>query len=182
MPPGAPLVVLLNGPLGAGKSTLGELLGESIDGCVTLDGDSLCALNPPPEDEVAALHETLAMLVRHHLARGYRRFIVNHLWRSAGEIADLAERLRAVAPAMQMRCFRLTLDEAENRRRILLRRSARAIDETEFEDRQFAEEFALFSAAEGDELGMRFDATDPPERLVARMLELLGLTSAPAQS
>jgi cytidylate kinase len=31
------MVILLNGPLGIGKSTLGEALGEAIDASVTLD-------------------------------------------------------------------------------------------------------------------------------------------------
>ena len=65
-----PLVVLLNGPLGIGKSTLGEVLGEALDRSVTLDGDALAALNPPPADEAASLHSTIVLLVGHHLASG----------------------------------------------------------------------------------------------------------------
>lgn len=179
--PNETLIVLLNGPLGVGKSTLGELLGETMDRSVTLDGDRLSALNPPPADELASLHATLALLVAHHLSQGYSRFIVNHFWQTAEEIGDLFDRIRAVAPNVRMECFRLTLDEAENRRRILSRRHARAIDEAEFEDRQFAQEFALFSRAEGNELGIPFDASDPPGILVERMLGLLGLPEASAQ-
>lgn len=168
------LVILLNGPLGVGKSTLGEVLGDSIDGSVTLDGDGLLALNPPPADEVASLHETVALLVGHHLAQGYRRFILNHYWSSPGKIAALKARLDRVAPKVELHCFRLTLEKQENVRRIMLRRGATAIDEAEFEDRHFAREYDHLTHA-GDALGIPFDASDPPDILAARLREMIGL-------
>ena len=169
-----PLVILLNGPLGIGKSTLGEVLGEALDRSVTLDGDQLVALNPPPQDEQDAMHETVALLVRLHLSRGYDRFIINHYWPSAGQIADLGARLQAIDPKFEVHCFRLTLPEEENLRRIALRQKVRAIDETEFEAETFAEEHALLSAA-GDELGIPFDVADPPDALAARLIEMIGI-------
>ena len=53
------MIILLNGPLGIGKSTLAEALAESIDLCVMLDGDHLVAANPPPADEQEHLHATI---------------------------------------------------------------------------------------------------------------------------
>ena len=173
-----PLVVLLNGPLGIGKSTLGEVLGEALDRSVTLDGDALAALNPPPADEAASLHATLALIVGHHLASGYDRFVINHYWSSAGEITDLEARLRSVAPAVRVRCFRLTLPWEENLQRIARRQGARAIDEADFEAKHFAEEYAILSAAEGDALGIPFDTSDPPDMLAERLLALLGIAPA----
>ncbi|QIK95159.1 ATP-binding protein [Sphingomonas sp. HDW15A] len=167
-----PLVILLNGPLGIGKSTLGEALGEAIERSVTLDGDSLAALNPPPADEITELHETLALLVAYHLRSGYDRFIINHYWRSAGELEDLSLRIRAIAPGASVRAFRLTLPHEANLRRIAQRQAARAIDESEFEATTFGEEFALLFGA-GSDLGEPFDVSDPPERLVGRLLRLL---------
>lgn len=171
---GGPLIIVLNGPLGIGKSTLGEMLGEAIERSVTLDGDSLAALNPPPADEIASLHATIALLIGHHLGNGFERFIVNHYWSSPRQIGDLEERLRRVAPGAEFRWFRLTLSKQENLRRIELRQSARAIDETDFEAQHFAEEHALLSAA-GTELGEPFDVNGPPDELAARMLSLLQL-------
>ena len=37
------MIIVLNGPLGIGKSTLAEALAESIDQSVMLDGDHLVA-------------------------------------------------------------------------------------------------------------------------------------------
>ena len=172
--PDRPLAILLNGPLGIGKSTLGEVLGEAVERSVTLDGDQLVALNPPPGDENGALHETVALLVRHHLSRGYDRFILNHYWPSAERIADLRTRLQAIDPRFEVHCFRLTLPEEENLRRIALRQKVRAINETEFEAETFAEEHALLSEA-GVALGTPFDMADPPDVLAARLIETIGI-------
>ena len=117
----APLIVLLNGPLGIGKSTLGEALGEAIDRSVTLDGDSLVALNPAPADEPNLLHRTIVMLLGHYLAAGYDRFVINHYWSSAERLADLESLLRSVMPDASVHCFRLILPIDENLRRIARR-------------------------------------------------------------
>ena len=167
-------MILLNGPLGIGKSTLGEVLGEAIGRSVTLDGDALSALNPPPGDEWAALHEVISVLVRHHLSQGYDCFVVNHYWSSAEQIADLMSQLQSIDARFRMHCFRLTLSKEENLRRIASRQKVRAIDETQFEIQHFAEEHALLSTA-GDDLGIPFDVSDPPDVLAARLIEAIGL-------
>jgi adenylate kinase family enzyme len=48
------MIIVLNGPLGIGKSTLAEALSESIDRCVMLDGDALVAANPASAEPLAA--------------------------------------------------------------------------------------------------------------------------------
>lgn len=168
-------IIVLNGPLGIGKSTLSETLAESIDHCVMLDGDHLVAANPPPVDERDFLHSTITLLVAHGRRFGYRHFVINHLWRTAADLADLRSRLLAAGPDVDIRCFLLTLPLEENLRRIERRQSARAIDEQEFERRTVAEERAtLFERPDG-ELGEPFDVSASPESLVARMLPRLGL-------
>lgn len=169
-----PLAILLNGPLGVGKSTLGEVLGEAVERSVTLDGDRLVALNPPPDDEPGTLREAVALLVRHHLARGYDRFILNHYWSSTGQLADLEARLQSIDPRFRVHCFRLTLPKEENLQRIAQRQKVRAIDEIEFEAEHFAEEHALLASA-GCELGIPFDVSEPPDLLAAKLIEALGL-------
>jgi hypothetical protein len=89
------MCIVLNGPLGIGKSTLAEALTETIDRCAMLNGDSLVALNPPPADEIEYFHSTIALLIRHHRSFGYRHFVIDHLWRSSAELADLRRRLIA---------------------------------------------------------------------------------------
>lgn len=167
------MIIVLNGPLGIGKSTLAEALAERIDQCVMLDGDHLVAANPPPPDELDHLHSTIALLVAHHRRFGYRHFVVDHLWRTAAELDDLRNRLLDVEP--DVRCFLLTLPLEENLRRIQRRQSARAIDEQEFERRTVLEEREALSRNASSSVGETFDVSAPPADLVAMLLPRLGL-------
>jgi shikimate kinase len=167
------VIIVLNGPLGIGKSTLAEALTESIDYCVMLDGDRLVAANPPPADALEHLHSTIAVLLTHHRQFGYRHFVIDHMWRSAAELADLRQRLLAIDPAADIHCFLLTLPADENLRRIERRQQARAIDEREFELRTVAEERKLLTKT--PDLGESFDVSAPPDELVTMMRRQLAL-------
>ena len=168
------MIIVLNGPLGIGKSTFAEALAERIDHCVLLDGDHLVAANPSPHDEIEYLHATISLLVAHHRSFGYRHFVVDHIWRSHSELADLRRRLLDIDPDAEIRCFLLTLPVDENIRRIQRRQRARVFDEREFELRTvFEERNALFESQ--DELGEPFDVSALPPALVAKMLRCVGL-------
>lgn len=167
------MIIVLNGPLGIGKSTLAEALAESIDRCVMLDGDHLVAANPPSSDALEHLHSTIALLVAHHRRFGYLHFVVDHIWTSAAELADLRSRL--VEMDRDIRCFLLTLPADENLRRIERRASARALDERDVEFRTFTEERETLATNTSEELGEPFDVSSPPPDLVAMMLRRLGL-------
>jgi cytidylate kinase len=167
------MIIVLNGPLGIGKSTLAEALAESIDQCVMLDGDHLAAANPPSFNRLEHLHSTIALLVDHHRRFGYRHFVVDHIWTSPAEVADLSSRL--VRMDSDIRCFLLTLPVDENLRRIERRASARALDERELERRTFREESEALRKSPDPALGEPFDVSAPPQDLVATMLRRLGL-------
>jgi thymidylate kinase len=167
------MIIVLNGPLGIGKSTLAEALTESIDGCVMLDGDRLIAVNPPYPDEREHLHSTIALLVAHHYRYGYRHFVLDYIWRSTAELDDLRHRL--VQIDSDIHCFLLTLSVEENLRRIERRARAREINELEFERHIFVQERELLAASSEMSLGEPFDVSEPPEVLVKTMLQRLGL-------
>jgi thymidylate kinase len=170
---GSHMIIVLNGPLGVGKSTLAEALAESIDHCVMLDGDHLVAANPPSLNPLEHLHSTIALLVAHHRRFGYLHFVVDHIWTSPAELADLHGRLAEMDN--DIRCFLLTLPADENLRRIERRASARALDEREFELRTFRKEREALAWNPGAALGQPFDVSAPPEQLVATMLRHVGL-------
>ncbi len=169
------MIIVLNGPLGIGKSTLGEALSERIDSCVMLDGDRLIAANPPASDRREHLHSTIALLVAHHRRFGYRHFVIDDFWDSPAALEDLRRRLRAVDPDADIRCFLLTLPAEENLRRIERRQLARALDEREFELRTVAAERELLRMQGGRDLGEPFDVSGAPSELVAAMSDRLGL-------
>jgi chloramphenicol 3-O-phosphotransferase len=165
------MIIVLNGPLGIGKSTLAEALTEGIESCVMLDGDRLVAVNPPPASELEYLHSIISLLVAHHRRFGYRHFVIDYVWRSPAELDDLRRRLNAIDANADVRCFLLTLPAEENRRRIEQRQRARAIDERDFELRMFGEERELLTGR--SDLGEPFDVSAPPQELVATMLRRL---------
>jgi adenylate kinase family enzyme len=169
------LIILLNGPLGVGKSTLAEALAESIDGCVMLDGDRLVAANPPAADGLEHLHSTVALLVAHHRGFGYRHFVIDHLWRTPAELADLRRRLLDLDAATDIRVFLLTLPLEENLRRIERRQIARALDERDFEGRTVVEERRVLLENPDGAMGEPFDVSASPGDLVAALLLRLGL-------
>jgi shikimate kinase len=167
------MIIVLNGPLGIGKSTLAEAVTEQMAECVMLDGDALVAVNPPAANELGYLHSTIALLVAHHRRHGYRHFVIDHVWRTPDELADLRRRLHDVDAKAEIRCFLLTLPLEENLRRIERRQAGRVLDEREFELRTVAEEREVLSASSGSELGEPFDVSAPPEVLVAALMRRL---------
>lgn len=167
------MIIVLNGPLGIGKSTLAEALMESIDACAVLEGDSVLALNPAPANVMAYLHATLALLIQHHRSRGYRHFVIEHLWRSAGELRDLRSQLEAVAPGDALHCFLLTLPLAENLERIASRQTGRVSDERDFELRTMSEERVLLEGR--TELGEPLDVSAAPSVVARTVRQRLGL-------
>ena len=169
------MIIVLNGPLGIGKSTLAEALCEAIDQCVMLDGDQLVAANPPPGDEFEYLHAIIELLVAHHRQSGYRHFVINHSWITPAGFGDLHRRLTKLETVADIHCFRLTLPVSENLRRIERRASARALNERELERQTFAKESEAFGKG-GVDLGEPFDVSAPPAELVATMLRRLGLS------
>jgi adenylate kinase family enzyme len=70
------VIIVLNGPLGIGKSTLAEALMESIDSCAMVSGDHLLAVNPAPKNELEQLHSAIELLIEHHRRSGYQRFVI----------------------------------------------------------------------------------------------------------
>ena len=137
-----------------------------------LDGDRLVAVNPPQRNELEHLHSTIALLAAHHSGYGYRHFVVDHIWRSPAELADLRSRLGDIDG--DIRCFLLTLPAEENLRRIERRATARALDELEFERHTVVQERDLLAANSSMDLGEPFDVSAPPAELVEAMLRRLG--------
>jgi len=120
-----------------------------------------------PKTELEQLHSTIELLVHHHRCFGYRNFVIEHMWRTEWELADLKRRLDDA----KFHCFLLTLPIEENLRRIERRQAARAIDESDFEHLTLPQERR---ALEGPGLGTPFDVSAPPTELVLRMLALTG--------
>ena len=167
------MFILLNGPLGIGKSTLAEAVTERLGGSVMLDGDRLIAANPAASNPIEHLHSTIALLVAHHRRFGYRHFVIDHLWRSGEELDDLSRRLLAIEADAAIHCFLLTLPAEENLQRIECRQRSRALDERVFELQTVVEERQHLAGR--TDVGEPFDVSAPPDHLVTALLRRIGL-------
>lgn len=167
------MFVAINGPLGAGKSSLAEALVERIPASVYLDGDSLLAGNPPPKNSTTFLHSNVALLVSQFHSVEYKHFVLSHYWETPSDIDHLRMELRHNCGIADFRCFLATLPLDENIERIRLRQSSRAIDELEFELQTVVKERKVLGGFANGELGKPFDLSGPLEDSVEELLRLL---------
>lgn len=151
------MIVILNGSVGVGKTTVAFALNESFDKSVMIDGDYLGAVHPGELYDTARisyLYKTIAHLVGFHRAHGYPNVVINYVFESPGSLAELVDGLRP--HDSDIHTFWLVCAEAEQRERILRRRTG--IWEWELE--RFLELNAIQEAVSrhGD-IGARVDTT-----------------------
>ena len=169
------VIILLNGPLGVGKSSLGEALMEALPHSAHLDGDALVATNPPVPANPGGrdrLHGAIERMVTYHLQFGIHHFVISHVWFDAQDLRDLMDRLLGCAPGAQVHCFRLCLDAEANLERIERRARGRALDELACERRTVRDERSRLAGRK--DLGERFDVTRPVDDLVGDLLLRVG--------
>ena len=117
------MIILINGPLGVGKTTVSEALLHHFDRGVMLDGDAVGNIHPfeiYDDARVDYLYRTLAMLVAWHQREGgYRHFVINYVFERPESLARLLALLRPLDPDIHV--FRLRASEATLWERILTR-------------------------------------------------------------
>ncbi len=114
-----PCIVVINGPLGIGKSTTAWALSEKFSKAVMLDGDYIAAFHPfdfyhQPHLDYA--YSLFALLMRHHAAHGFRHFVVNWVLESAAQLAVLSAHFAPLG--IPVYPYRLTADPAVIAQRI----------------------------------------------------------------
>lgn len=124
------MIILINGPLGIGKTTLSWELLRHFERAVMLDGDHIGAVHPfeiYDERRIEYLYQTLRHLVAYHIQHGgYRDFVINYVFESPESL----DRLRHLLSDLDERiyAFRLVCDEEEMARRIRQRGRSAAED------------------------------------------------------
>ena len=74
------MIIIINGSLGVGKSSVADELHRKFDKSVHLDGDYLGDIHPFEIYDVARLdhlYRTLELLVGFHQKNGYTNFVIN---------------------------------------------------------------------------------------------------------
>ncbi|MBN2548910.1 MAG: AAA family ATPase [Anaerolineales bacterium] len=113
------MIIIINGPLGIGKTQVSEKLVEFFDRAVMLDGDYIGAVHPfeiYDDERIEYLYQTLRHLTAYHVEHGYRNFVLNYVFESAASLARLCGLLADLDG--EIYAFRLTCTESEMERRI----------------------------------------------------------------
>jgi hypothetical protein len=130
------MIIIINGSLGVGKSSVADELHWRFDKSIHLDGDYIGDVHPfeiYDDMRIDHLYRTLALLVGFHQKNGYANFVINYVFESPDSLQDLLELLHPLEPSIHT--YWLTCDEQEQARRIRLRRR----DELDWELKRFVE-------------------------------------------
>ncbi|MFN8597938.1 MAG: GrpB family protein, partial [Anaerolineae bacterium] len=116
------MIIIINGPLGVGKTEVAWKLIENFEKAVMLDGDYLGAVYPfdlHAAERVEYLYQTIAHNMEWHVAHGYHDFVVNYVFEQPASLASLRTRLLTYDDVTY--AFRLTCEPNEHERRIRAR-------------------------------------------------------------
>jgi len=153
------MIVIVNGPLGVGKTDVAWKLIEKFDRAIMLDGDYLGAVHPfeiHDPQRVAYLYDTIYHVARVHAEHGYRNLVVNYVFEKPESLAQLRCALNDIEAVTY--AFRLTCSAEEIDRRIRSRSSDP--DRLAWESKRFRELQVIqdTNARRGD-LGFVIDTT-----------------------
>jgi broad-specificity NMP kinase len=130
------MILIINGSLGVGKTSVAEQLHWKFEKSVHLDGDTIGDVHPFEIYDPARidhLYRTLALLVEFHQQNGYENFVINYVFESAQSLGELLALLRPLNPSIHV--FWLTCNAQEQERRI----RARSRDQVGWELERFIE-------------------------------------------
>lgn len=113
------MIIIINGPLGIGKTELSWALLEFFERGVMLDGDYIGAVHPFEiynAERIEYLYQTLTLLVAHHRAHGYLNFVINYVFEEAQSLSRLRNLLSGFDEVIYT--FRLVCDPLVAEKRI----------------------------------------------------------------
>jgi deoxyadenosine/deoxycytidine kinase len=105
------VILIINGPLGIGKSTTSDELLYRAEGTVLVEGDYLAAFHPIDFYAPAHLdyaYDLFLVVMRYHYDHGFRRFVVNWVFENAEQLASLTCRLETLG--LPIAAYRLTAE------------------------------------------------------------------------
>ncbi len=166
-------VVILNGPMGVGKTTTARALVDRLAPALFLDADHVADFRPFDVREPAHLdyiEDTLCHMLAFHASQGFERVVVAWVFETAERLGHFSERLRAQGHAVH--AFRLTCDAREHEARVRAR-NRENLDWELMRHRELAHGFE--TAAARGALGRTLDTTDlSPDEVADVVAELIG--------
>ncbi len=119
------MIIIINGSLGVGKSSVAEQLQWKFDKAVHLDGDAIGDVHPFEIYDPARidnLYRALVLLVRFYRQNGYHNIVINYVFESPDSLQDLLDLLRPHDASIHV--YWLTCEAGEQSRRIQSRQRA----------------------------------------------------------
>lgn len=167
------MIVLINGPLGVGKTSAAWGVLERLERGAMLDLDHIVAIHPfdfYDRDQLDYAFRTVELLARHHVESGYPDLVIDWVIERADDHARLVERLAPLSPPLIAVHLTASLQTIRERVRA---RNRRGVD---WElDRAARLTRILDEAGPGAELGVRIDTTElATSRVVDEILALRG--------
>ncbi len=151
------MIIIINGSVGVGKTTVAEELHWKFDKSIHLDGDCIGNVHPfeiYDEVRIDHLYRTLELLIGFHQKNGYQNFVINYVFESADSLQDLLGLLRPLDPSIHT--YWLTCEEKEQAKRIRGRQS----DDHDWELSRFIELYRIQrEAAQQGFIGIEVDTT-----------------------
>jgi broad-specificity NMP kinase len=162
------MIIIINGSLGVGKSSVAEELYRKFDRSVHLDGDYIGDVHPfeiYDEARIEYLYQTLELLISFHQKNGYHNFVINYVFESPTSLQALLDLLRPLDASIHT--YWLTCAEKEQAKRIL----GRQHDNHEWELRRFVELQRIQTrAAKQGFIGIEVDTTGSTTAEVAEKI------------
>ena len=151
------MIIIINGSLGVGKSSVADQLHHKFDKSVHLDGDYIGDVHPfqiYDDARIRHLYRTLELLVGFHQENGYHNFVINYVFESPESLQELLNLLRPLDSSIHT--YWLTCQEDEQAKRI----QNRTRDELAWELSRFVElQRIQMKAAQAGFIGKEVDTT-----------------------
>jgi predicted kinase len=151
------MIIIINGSLGVGKTSVADQLHYKFDKSIHLDGDAVGDVHPfdiYDDARISHLYRTLELLVEFHQKNGYHNFVINYVFESPESLQDLLDLLRPLDPSIHT--YWLTCDVEEQAKRIRNRKR----DELDWELKRFIElQQIQEKAAQQGFIGKKVDTT-----------------------
>ncbi len=151
------MIIILNGPLGIGKTQTSWALVQHFPRAVMLDADYVAEFHPFDyynDEHLAYAHATLRVLTAHHVSHGFQHFVINWIFETPFQLNRLKQLLADLE--LPIYAFRLICAPEEIERRV----RRRNLPDLDYELRRSRELVGILDdAARTGDLGTPLDTT-----------------------
>jgi broad-specificity NMP kinase len=152
------MIIIINGPLGIGKTQTAWALVRRFPRAVMLDADYVAEFHPFDyynDAHLAYAHATLRVLMAHHISHGFQHFVINWVFETPFQLERLKRLLADLGPPIY--AFRLVCAPQEIGRRV----RRRNLPDLDYELRRSRELIDILDrAALTGDLGTPLDTTN----------------------